>query len=122
MVERLPPEVEAKYTKYIKLRDTLAAVTQERVTIETTISEIDDVLGKINRLSQDIELYKIVGYVMVKSSRDDIINELKSRREELELRLKAIKSQEDYLRREVDRLTGELKALLGGTGGAGAGG
>lgn len=122
MVERVPPEVEAKYSKYVKLRDTLAAITQERVTLEGAISEIDDVLEKINRLSADVELYKLVGYVMVRSSRDEVIAELKNRREELELRLKAVKSQEEYLRREVDRLAGELRTLLGGTGGAGAGG
>ncbi len=121
MVERVPPEVEAKYTKYVKLRDTLAAVTQERVTLEGALSEIDDVMEKLDRLSSDVELYKIVGYVMVKSTRDDIVNELKNRKEDLELRLKAIKSQEEYLKREVDRLAGELRALLGGTS-AGVGG
>ncbi len=122
MVERIPPEVEAKYTKYVKLRDTLSVVTQERVTLEGAINEIDDVLDKVSRLSADVDLYKLVGYVMVKSSKDEIIAELKNRREELELRLKAVKSQEEYLRREVDRLAGELRTLLGGTGGAGAGG
>jgi prefoldin beta subunit len=122
LVERIPPEVEAKYTKYVKLRDTLSAITQERVTLEGAISEIDDVLDKVSRLSADVDLYRLVGYVMVKSSRDEVIAELKNRREELELRLKAVKSQEEYLRREVDRLAGELRTLLGGTGGAGAGG
>jgi len=122
LVERVPPEVEAKYSKYVKLRDTLAVVTQERVTLESAISEIDDVLEKINRLPNDVELYKLVGYVMVRSTRDEIINELKNKREELELRLKAVKSQEEYLRREVDRLAGELRTLLSGTGGASAGG
>jgi prefoldin beta subunit len=122
LVERIPPEVEAKYTKYVKLRDTLSVVTQERVTLEGAINEIDDVLDKVSRLSADVDLYKLVGYVMVKSSKDEIIAELKNRREELELRLKAVKSQEEYLRREVDRLAGELRTLLGGTGGAGAGG
>jgi len=122
LVERIPPEVEAKYTKYVKLRDTLSAITQERVTLEGAISEIDDVLDKVSRLSADVDLYRLVGHIMVKSSRDEVIAELKNRREELELRLKAVKSQEEYLRREVDRLAGELRTLLGGTGGAGAGG
>jgi prefoldin beta subunit len=120
--ERVPPEVEAKYTKYVKLRDTLSAITQERVTLEGAISEIDDVLDKVSRLSADADLYRLVGYVMVKSSRDEVVAELRGRREELELRLKAVKSQEEYLRREVDRLASELRTLLGGSGGAGAGG
>lgn len=119
MVERVPPEVEAKYTKYVKLRDTLSAITQERVTLEGAISEIDDVLDKVSRLSADADLYRLVGYVMVKSSRDEVVAELRGRREELELRLKAVKSQEEYLRREVDRLASELRTLLGGSGGAG---
>ncbi len=122
MVERVPPEIEAKYTKYIKLRDTLSAITQERVTLEGAISEIDDVLDKVSRLSADVDLYRLVGYIMIKSSKDEVVAELKSKREELELRLKAVKSQEEYLKREVDRLAGELRTLLGGAGGSGAGG
>ena len=118
MVERLSPEVEAKYTKYVKVRDALAAVSQERVTIENTLGEIEELLEKIGKLAQEVELYKMVGYVLGKSSRDEIVGELKSRKEELELRLKAIKAQEDHLKRELERLTGELRSLIG-SGGAG---
>lgn len=114
MVERVPPEVEAKYTKYVKLRDTLAAVTQERTALEAALSELDEVLGRVSGLPDDAELYKIVGHVMVRASKSSLLDELKSRKEELEIKLKAVKTQEEYLRREVDRLAGELRALLSG--------
>ncbi|MCX8195804.1 MAG: prefoldin subunit beta [Acidilobaceae archaeon] len=118
MVERLPPEVEAKYTKYVKVRDALTAVSQERITIENTLGEIEELLERIGKLSQDVELYKMMGYVLVKASRDDVIGELRERKEELELRLKAVKAQEEHLRKELERLSGELRSLIG-SGGAG---
>lgn len=119
MVERVSPEVEAKYSKYIKLRDALAAISQERVTIETSLGEIEDLLDRIGKLPEDAELYKLMGYVLVRSKRDEISEELKNRKEELQLRLSAVRAQEDHLKKELDRLAAELKALLGGGGGAG---
>ncbi|MEM0340178.1 MAG: prefoldin subunit beta [Acidilobaceae archaeon] len=114
MVERLPPEVEAKYTKYVKLQDTLATVAQERSLLEATISELDEVLSRVSELPDDVELYKIVGHIMVRTSKNVLVDELKNKKEELEIRLKAVKTQEEYLKKEVDRLAGELRSLLGG--------
>lgn len=122
MVEKLPPEVEAKYTKYVKLRDTLTAVSQERTALEAALSELDEVLERLSGLPDDAELYKIVGHVMVRASKNNLVEELKSKKEELEIKLKAVKTQEEYLRREVDRLAVELRALLGGRPAGASGG
>lgn len=118
-MERVSPEVEAKYSKYVKLRDALAAVSQERLTIETSLGEIEDLLERIGKMPEDVELYKLMGYVLVRSKRDEVSEELKNRKEELQLRLTAVKAQEEHLKKELDRLAAELKALLGGGSGAG---
>jgi len=122
MVEKLPADAEAKYNKNVQLRETLAAITQERMVLEGTIAEIDSVLDKVNNLPDDVELYKMVGNVLVKTDKTSVVKELNDRKEELELRLKALKSQEDSLKSQLDRLADELKRILGGqTGVAGAG-
>jgi len=123
LVEKVPPDVEAKYNKYVQLRETLNAVVQERLNVEGTIAEIDSIVEKLKDLPEDAELYRMFGYVLVKSSKEEVLNELNEKKEDLELRLKALKSQEDSLKRELERLGEELKRLLSGrTGATGIGG
>ncbi len=121
MVERLPPDVEAKYNKYMQLRETLNAITQEKVVLEGSIAEIDMIIEKIKEVGDDAELYKMTGFILVRSSKDDVLKELEDRKENLELRLKAIKSQEDTITSELRRLEEELKKALGGKPAGGAG-
>ncbi len=122
MVEKVPADVEAKYNKYLQLRETLAALSQERIVMEGTIAEIESVLEKIKQLGDDTELFKIVGSVLVKTSKEDIVKELESRKDDLETRLMAVKSQENSIKKELDRLAEEIKRLLGGGGQAGVAG
>ncbi|MEB3774284.1 MAG: prefoldin subunit beta [Desulfurococcales archaeon] len=122
MVEKVPADVEAKYNKYLQLRETLAALSQERIVMEGTIAEIESVLEKIKQLGDDTELFKIVGSVLVKTSKEDIVKELESRKDDLETRLMAVKSQESSIKKELDRLAEEIKRLLGGGGQAGVAG
>ncbi len=118
MVEKVPPDVEAKYNKYVQLRETLNAVVQERLNVEGTIAEIDSIVEKLRDLPENAELYRMFGYVLVKSTRDEVLNELNEKKEDLELRLKALKSQEESLKREIEKLGEELKRLLSGRMGA----
>ncbi|MCE4613315.1 MAG: prefoldin subunit beta [Desulfurococcales archaeon] len=118
LVEKVPPDVEAKYNKYVQLRETLNAVVQERLNVEGTIAEIDSIVEKLRDLPENAELYRMFGYVLVKSTRDEVLNELNEKKEDLELRLKALKSQEESLKREIEKLGEELKRLLSGRMGA----
>jgi prefoldin beta subunit len=117
MVEKVPPEVEAKYAKLVKLRETLAAIAQERASLEALAAEIDGVLEEVNKVPEDARLYKMVGNVLVEKKREEVIKELTERKEDIEIRLKALKSQEEALKKDIERLTAELQKLLGGGGG-----
>ncbi|MEB3851742.1 MAG: prefoldin subunit beta [Desulfurococcales archaeon] len=114
MVEKVPPEVEAKYAKLVKLRETLAAIAQERASLEALLAEIEGVLEEVQKLPSEARVFKMVGNVMVEKPRDEVVKELTDRKEDVEIRLKALKSQEESLRKDVERLTAELQKLLGG--------
>ena len=116
MVERVPPEAEVKYNKYVQLRDTYNAIVQQRLAAETSLSEIEKVLERLNGLSDDVELYKMTGFVLVRSTKADLIKELSDRKEELELKIKALKNQEDVVKEQLERLASELQALVQGAG------
>ncbi|WP_048812734.1 prefoldin subunit beta [Acidilobus saccharovorans] len=123
MVERVPPEAEVKYNKYLQLRDTYNAIVQQRLAAESSLSEIEKVIETLNGLSDSAEVYKMAGFVLVKSTKGDLLKELQDRKENLELKIKALKNQENLVKDELDKVAGELQRLLqGAVGGGGAAG
>jgi prefoldin beta subunit len=112
MVEKVSREVEAKYAKYLKLREMLDKIVQEKVVVMKTLDEIDALLEDIKGLSDDTELYKLNGYVLVKTTKESLVKELEEKKETLETKYKALESQEKKLADDVNRLAEEIKSLL----------
>lgn len=122
----MPPEAEVKYNKYVQLRDTYNAIVQQRLAAESSLSEVEKVLERLNSLSDNAEVYKMTGFVLVKTNKNDLIKELQERKEDLELKIKALKNQENLVKQELDKIVSELQGLLqgaaskGGASGAGS--
>ena len=122
MVERVPPEAEVKYNKYVQLRDTYNAILQQRLAAESSLSELEKVLERLNSLSDDAEVYKMTGFVLVRTTKADLVKELQERKEDLELKIKALKNQENLVKGELERVASELQGILQGLAGRQAGG
>jgi prefoldin beta subunit len=54
------------------------------------------------------DVYKIIGQVMIKSNKNDLEKELKSKRELIQLRLKNIEKQENTLREKAVQLKNDV--------------
>jgi prefoldin, beta subunit, archaeal len=112
LVERVPPEAEVKYNKYLQLRDTYNTIVQQRLAAESSLSEVEKVLERLNGLSDDAEVYRMAGFILVRSTKAELVKELQDRKEELELKIKALKNQEDLVKGELERLASELQAIV----------
>jgi len=121
-IERIPPQVEAKYRKFLQARELLARVTQEKALLEASLADVEKLIEELKNVSNDAELYRMKGFVLIKTEKDLLMKELESRKENLELKLLALKKQEESLQKEVERLGKELTQMLGGSGGAPVGG
>jgi len=75
----------------------------QQVEIESALKELE----KVN------EAYKIVGNIMVLSKKDDLIEDLKSKKEVIELRIKNMEKQESQLREKASKLQNEVLKEMG---------
>lgn len=57
-------------------------------------------------------IYKIVGQIMVKSTKTDIVKELGEKKQILSLRLKAIENQEKFLNEKLEKSREEIEEKL----------
>ncbi len=122
MVERLPPDIEAKYAKYLQLRQLLEGLQAEKVKLETEIAETNEIIKTLEEMPDDAEVFVMKGFVLVKSEKGKVLEKLKRKVEELELKLTAAKRHEEATRSQLEKIEAELKKLLGGLGGAQPGG
>jgi len=72
----------------------------QKQTFQIELNETNSALEEVKKTKGNI--YKIVGQVMVKVNKEDIIKELEEKRDTLNLRIKAIENQEKILRDKIE--------------------
>lgn len=116
MVERLPPEVQAKLEKLAQARNNLASVLQQKSSYEALLKEVEETLSVIENLPDDATLYKMVGGILVKVSKEAVVEELKEKKTTTEVKLKKLEAFEKKFREEVERLEREIQSIMSGVG------
>lgn len=104
MVEKLPPELQARLVQLQQLQEQLKLVLAQKQNVEAELKEVDHVLTELSKMSDDVELYKSIGHILVKTSKENLMKELTERKEILELRIKTLEKQEAYLQKQYDEL------------------
>lgn len=74
-------------------------VQAQQIEVENALTELKDSKG---------ETYKIVGPIMVASSKDAISKDLESKKEVIVLKLKNIEKQENQLKEKASKLQSEV--------------
>jgi prefoldin beta subunit len=109
----LPPEVQQLIVQYQTLKETHAKIDAELKLTEAELTDVDTVLNTVKNLEDTAELYKVVGHILVKKGKNDVIKELEERKEILSLKRDKYKKQLDFLVKQISELEAKLKEALG---------
>ena len=77
--------------------------------------EIENAINELEKIESSKRIYKLVGNVMVEKDKESLINELKEKKEVLEIRLQSLEKQEQKLKEKLEKLQGELEKLMKAT-------
>ena len=70
--------------------------------------QLVEVESALNELENTEKAYKIVGNIMVESDKNELKADLNSKKEMLELRIKAMEKQESQIREKASKLQSEI--------------
>ncbi len=98
------------------LEQNLQNYSQQRQQYQMQLKEIESAL---NELDDSKEQYKIIGNIMVNSSKEDLQQDLKKKKETFELRIKNLQTQEEKLQKKSKELQEEI--MKGGKSGENVG-
>jgi prefoldin beta subunit len=92
----------------------LQALQEQKTQIEAILRDSDDALEELNKAKDDEIVYKSVGEILVKSTKDDAIKELTEKKEMMNIRKQTLDRQEERLKNRLNQLQEQLQSILGG--------
>jgi prefoldin beta subunit len=126
LMSSLPPSLQSDLEKLQALQDQLNSVRVRKQQFESELKEVERAISEIEKVPTDGKVYKIVGSFLVLVTKDQALQELKDRRELLELHIKTLSRQESMLMKQIEDLRNQINEALaklqGGTGAVKGGG
>ncbi|OYT39814.1 MAG: prefoldin subunit beta [Desulfurococcales archaeon ex4484_58] len=110
--QKLPPEVQQTLAQYQAIRDSYLKIDAELKMIEAELSDIEHILETLKTVEGEPELYKMVGHILIKRTKNEVINELEERKEVLSVKKEKYKKQLEILEKQLRELESKLRDML----------
>jgi prefoldin beta subunit len=94
------------------LRQNLQALVMEEQLITQNLNEIEEALSEVE--ASEGKLFKLIGEVFVEKNKDDLLNELNSRKEILEIKLESLEKQKEKIKEKIEQLQKEIEEVTKG--------
>jgi len=109
---QLPPQVQEDLVRLQQLQQTLQVVVTQKQQLEIELSEAEKALAELEKITDDIPVYKSVGSILLKAERQGLMGELKERKELLNARVTVLGKQEERTRERMKELQDRLQQRL----------
>ncbi|MBR9699473.1 prefoldin subunit beta [Candidatus Woesearchaeota archaeon] len=104
-MEKDSKEAEEKISQLQLYEQSLQNLLMQKQQFQGQLIEIESALKELEKSS---ESYKIVGNVMVKAKKDDVIKDLDEKKSALDMRLKSLEKQEESIKKKAESLRSEV--------------
>ena len=102
-------ETQEKMAKLQQIEQELQSFLLQKQNFQNQTIEVDSALKE---LESSNESYKIIGNIMIRSGKDELVKDLKSKKEMASLRIKTIEKQENMLREKAGKIQSEVMEKL----------
>ncbi len=75
--------------------------------------ELDKALEELGKTKDGEEVYKAVGPILVKSTKSELVKDMKEKSETIDIRLKSLDKQEEKLREKLKEVQEKLQGSIG---------
>ncbi len=84
------------------LQQSLEFITSQKLQLESTLKETELAIEELTKVGEEDTIYKSIGGILVKSNKDRILDEKKSLRTTLEMRIKTLQGKEQRTRSTLE--------------------
>lgn len=108
-------ETEEKIAQLQVMEQNMQNMILQRQSFQTQLFEIDNALKELEKVNG--ETYKIVGPIMIAANKKELAEDIKSKKEIIELRIKSLEKQEKKIKEDAAGLQTEIMKKLRQKGG-----
>lgn len=110
--DNLDEETKNKLMNLQNLSQSLEFLTNQRLQMEASLRETDLTIEELTKVEDDTSVYKSIGGILLKSDKKKILDEKKSLKVTLEMRIKTVKQKEELSKQQLETLRKSLQADL----------
>jgi prefoldin beta subunit len=111
-MSQIPPSLQDLLNRLNQANAQLQGVLVRKQQFEAELKEVERAMTEIDKLPQDATVYKSVGNFLVPQSKSAALQELRDRKELLELHVKTLSRQESLLREQLEKIRDEINKEL----------
>ena len=97
-----------------QLRMQLETVSRQKLQVEAVLRDTESALEELEHIDDNAVIYRGVGEILVRTSRDKVREELKEKKETFDLRLKTLERQEERMQKRFQQIQQQIREALGG--------
>lgn len=109
---RLPPQIQEDLVRLQQLQQTLQVVVTQKQQLEIDLNEAEKALSELEKITDDVPVYKSVGSILLKTDRQGLMSELKEKKELINTRVTVLGKQEERTRERLKELQDRLQQRL----------
>ena len=113
MSGEIPPQIQNQLAQLQQLQQQAQAVLTQKAQIEGLVRETEAALREMEKSGDDAVIYKSVGDLLFRAEKQKLVEELKERKDMMDLRLKTMAKQEERIHGRFTQLQDQLKLALG---------
>jgi len=102
-----------KLEEFEVLRQTYLALIYQKQKIEEELLEVENAIKELENMKDDEKVFIMIGNVLIRKDKKSVIEELKEKRDILNIRIKSLDKQEVQLRERLTNLQNEIEKLIG---------
>lgn len=109
-LDNLNEEQKKKLLNFNNLQQSFEFITSQRLQIESTLRESELAIEELEKINPEDTVYKTIGGILVKSEKNKLLDEKKSLKVTLEMRLKTLKQKEERVKTQIETMRKSLQA------------
>ncbi|MDW7732018.1 MAG: prefoldin subunit beta [Methanolobus sp.] len=113
MSTQIPPQIQNQLAQLQQVQQQAQSLAMQKAQMESLQKESEMALEELEKLSDDAVIYRTVGELQVKASKEDTVGKMKEKVETLSLRLQSISRQEERISKRFTQLQEQIEQAMG---------
>lgn len=114
MSQEIPPWLREQLTRLDSLQQNLQSVTMQKQQVEAELADAEKTLEELVKAQEGEQIYKYVGSLMVKVSKEEITKELEEKKDLSNTRTLVLNKQQARLKDNIKELQVKIDDMIKG--------